>query len=355
MPPSPCLAFASPSHQAAAPPTQRPTSSCSEPLSPWPSPFSTYDAGPKSLLYASPTSPSAPAYNLPASRSADKKTTRSAKAPYPACLPCQDGGYTAGPPCSKNGSTYAPPSPTHSTTSPASPRHRPPLPPPLLTPCSSHCQAPVGGSRFPPKPSAASTRVASPRPPYNRIPSPRKGGTQWYAALGTPRAVTQAQGAWKTPAVVDSIYDGPEEAGRLREIVLAASRGPDALALQDALVALQSDAASIHTTDRDGADSFSSQLVHKLHTLRHLFSEDAVSTFAPDSASRIRRLKKHAPDDDKALLVDIASAFTLLTKRGHHAVATATGKATLPAPLLSAPARPYSRSRRLHQKTHCPR
>jgi len=355
MPPSPCLAFASPSHQAAAPPTQRPTSSCSEPLSPWPSPFSTYDAGPKSLLYASPTSPSAPAYNLPASRSADKKNDQVGEGSV-SRLPSMPGwglhcratllqewvnlrsavadtfDHFARISKTPTSATAAAPDALFITLS--GPRWGLPL--------SAEAVRSQHSGRFTPA-------------PYNRIPSPRKGGTQWYAALGTPRAVTQAQGAWKTPAVVDSIYDGPEEAGRLREIVLAASRGPDALALQDALVALQSDAASIHTTDRDGADSFSSQLVHKLHTLRHLFSEDAVSTFAPDSASRIRRLKKHAPDDDKALLVDIASAFTLLTKRGHHAVATATGKATLPAPLLSAPARPYSRSRRLHQKTHCPR
>ena len=163
--------------------------------------------------------------------------------------------------------------------------------------------------------------------PYARVPSPRKGGARWYAALGTPRAVTQAQGAWKTPAVMDAIYDGFEEAEHLREIVLAASRGSDALALQDSLTALQSDAASLHLAEDTDAATLSTQLIHKLHALRHLLSKDMVSTFAPDFASRIRRLKKTARDDDKILLGDIAPAFTISTKRGHPALASTTDKA----------------------------
>ena len=150
--------------------------------------------------------------------------------------------------------------------------------------------------------------------PYSSLPSPRKGGARRFAILGTPRVITQAQGNWKTPAVMTSVYDGFEEQEHLREVVLAAARGQDAIAFHECLQDLTSDAFSKDSIAASADHHDLHETISKLHSLRHLLSRDAIAQ-VPDLAKRLRIIRDLSDGDTRGMTVEISYACGLIKKR----------------------------------------
>ena len=60
---------------------------------------------------------------------------------------------------------------------------------------------------------------------FQRLVSPRKGGTQFYLANAAPRAAVQSQGGWRSQATMDAVYARFASANVAQEVLQAAERG----------------------------------------------------------------------------------------------------------------------------------
>ena len=127
---------------------------------------------------------------------------------------------------------------------------------------------------------------------FNRLVSPRKGGTQFYLQHAAPRAAVQSQGGWRSQATMDAVYARFASDNVATEVMQAASRGENDLKVANFLADLAQPPEALHFIDELERETEARKWVIRLGILKPYLTPRRVHHEVPEFITQIGQRRR---------------------------------------------------------------